>query len=302
MLLDDVVRFCDNQYSSYGDECGCDYGICNHPSGTCSGSCYNCLYHIHFPGRAPEGAKKDYDCVKMLYHYVCQYSFLYSKELLCAFEHEWRFIQGFPYYHILSLGCGGCADLMAFDSLMADKRINIPVSYIGLDKNALWTPIHQRIHEYCSNGNVSFNVRYADVFEYFKKYYVPGSNIIVISYLISHLYNTNQIAEINSLAKDLVDTIKEKDTPLLLIINDVNSYKRGRSSFSYFVNAIQNCGLTVSKSEYKYFDTGNLYDGQRLGTPYSDSSVCLDVPLDIRKKYHADSSINQTVQLLVEVQ
>jgi hypothetical protein len=191
---------------------------------------------------------------------------------------------------------------MAFDSLMADKRINIPVSYIGLDKNALWTPIHQRIHEYCSNGNVSFNVRYADVFEYFKKYYVPGSNIIVISYLISHLYNTNQIAEINSLAKDLVDTIKEKDTPLLLIINDVNSYKRGRSSFSYFVNAIQNCGLTVSKSEYKYFDTGNLYDGQRLGTPYSDSSVCLDVPLDIRKKYHADASINQTIQLLVEVQ
>lgn len=117
MLLENTVQFCDRMYSSYRDHCGCDGGICNRPSGICSGNCYNCLYEIHYPSRATQGAKKDYDCVKMLYHYVCQYSYLYSKELLCAFEHEWDFIKGFPYFHILSLGCGGCADLMALEIL-----------------------------------------------------------------------------------------------------------------------------------------------------------------------------------------
>ena len=89
--------------------------------------------------------------------------------------------------------------------------------------------------------------------------------------------------------------------PLLLIINDVNSYKRGRNYFSYFENAIQKNGLTVAKSEYKYFDTGSLYDGQRLGSPYNVNQIVLSAPKEIREKYHAATSINSTVQLLVEV-
>ena len=88
-------------YSSFKENCGCDNGHCNHPSGECSGSCYNCLYQIHFPERAPENSKTEYDCVKMLYHYVCQYSHLYTREILCAFENEWSFIKDFPYFHIL---------------------------------------------------------------------------------------------------------------------------------------------------------------------------------------------------------
>lgn len=120
--------------------------------------------------------------------------------------------------------------------------------------------------------------------------------------MISHLYNTDQIAEVNALARGLANTIEKKETPLLLVINDVNSYKRGRDHFTRFVSAIRNNGLSISKSEYKYFDTGNLFEGQKLGTPYNDNTVILDVPLDIRRKYHADASVNQTVQLLVEVQ
>ena len=76
---------------------------------------------------------------------VCQYSYLYASELLCAFEHEWSFISSFPYYHILSLGCGGCADLMGFEFLINEKKISVPISYIGIDKNELWAPIHQSI-------------------------------------------------------------------------------------------------------------------------------------------------------------
>ena len=191
--------------------------------------------------------------------------------------------------------------MMGFEFLMNEKRITVPVSYMGIDKNPLWAPIHQNISNYCNNVNIRFLPYHEDVFKFFQDYYVSDVNIIVISYLISHLYNTGQISEIDDLARYLVNTIQKKDTPLLLVINDVNSYKRGRDFFSHFLRAIQNSGLTVSKSEYKYFDTGNLYDGQRLGTPYSVNHVVSDIPDTIKRKYHAIASINQTVQLLVEV-
>lgn len=36
----------------------------------------------------------------------------------------------YPYFHILSLGCGGAPDLMAFQYMNYNKKI----SYVGLDK------------------------------------------------------------------------------------------------------------------------------------------------------------------------
>ena len=303
LLLDSVVQACDRMYSSFGDKCGCINGVCNHPSGNCGGGCYECLYHIHYPSKAPENSKKTYDCPKMLYHYVCQYSYLYTTELLCAFSNEWDFIKSFPYYHILSLGCGGCADLMAIDYLYQNSYIQNRVSYYGIDINNLWAPIHQEIEKYCKSSDIGFKTTYSDVFACFKDRGIVDTNIIVISYLLSSLYNRNQIGGINRLADDLAKNVvlKKKDgVPLLLIINDVNSYKRGRDYFSHFEDAIRNCGLTVQKSEYKYFDTGKLYDGQKLGTPYNYSNVAITVPNNIQRKYHT-SSINSTVQLLVEV-
>ena len=304
MLIDSVVQFCDEMYSSFGDKCGCENGQCNHPSGECSGSCYNCLYHIHFPDRAPENAKKEYDCVKMLYHYVCQYSFLYTTELLCAFDHEWDYIKGFPYYHILSLGCGGCADLMAFDYLRQSKKFPAPISYMGIDVNDLWAPIHQKIREYCRITSIPFNMRYKDVFEYFQKYKLPNANIIVISYLISYLYNTNQINAVDLLADNLVKKVithKKTGQPLLLVINDVNSNARGRDSFEHFIHSIRRNGLTIGKSEFKYFESGRLNSFQRIGSAYSIDKMPLSIPNKIKEKYHAQTNIQSTIQLLVEV-
>lgn len=302
MLIDNIVQYCDKEYVSLDGNCGCRDGYCNHPSGKCSGSCYDCLYHVHYPDRAPENAKKEYDCPKMLYHYVCQYSYLYATELLCAFEHEWSFIKDFPFYHILSLGCGGCADLMAFDVLRQKRCPVTPFSYTGIDVNTLWYHIHSKIRDYCSNNNIGFQTQYYDVFEAFNDGSITNINIIVISYLLSYLYNTNQIKRIDSLVEQLIkQVIMEKKTPLLLIINDVNSYKRGRNYFSHFENAIRRYGLTINKSEYKYFDKDNLYDGQKIGSPYAVSEVAFNIPDNIQNNYHASISINATVQLLVEV-
>ncbi len=125
---------------------------------------------------------------------------------------------------------------MAFDCLRQIKRFATPISYMGIDVNDLWSPIHMSIRDYCKKNDIRYQTHYYDVFDFFKDKNVPDPNIIVISYLISYLYNTDQITAINNLAEYLAQrAVKKKDMPLLLVINDVNSYKRGRNYFSYFV-------------------------------------------------------------------
>ena len=305
MLIDEVVCFCDEHYTNLGGMCGQPDRKCTHPSGNCSHNCYNCLYHIHFPQRAPENSKTLYDCPKMLYHYVCQYSYLYTTELLCAFEFEWDFLRDYSYYHILSLGCGGCADLMAFDYLCYKKQIECGISYLGIDVNKLWKPIHDKIKGYCQEKNIRFNIGYYDVFECFKERRVEDTNIIILSYLISYLYNTDQITKIDSLINDILKKIIDKKKAgqhLLLVINDVNSNKRGRDHFSKFKKAISSSSLNILKSQYRYFDAGCLNNFQKVGQPYDVKSCAFEIPTEIKEKYHAQSSLNSTIQLILEVE
>lgn len=302
MLLNDLVDYCDKKYTTFGNKCGC--GNCNHPSGSCSSSCYNCLYQIHFPERAGIDPKTLYDCPKMLYHYVCQYSYLYATELHCAFAEEYDYLKDYPYFHILSLGCGGNTDLMAFEYFYNTHHFTAPISYIGIDVNELWRPINNRAARYCANNDITYKVRYDDVFKCFNQHAVGDTNIIVISYLISYLYNTRQIGIIDSFLDDLVKNIiqkKKSEQKLLLIINDVNSNRRGRNYFIRFKQKIEAYKLSVIRCTYKYFDTGDLYDAQRVGSPYNVTQSIFPVPRDIQAKYHADSHCKKTVQLLLEV-
>ena len=43
-------------------------------------------------------------------------------------------------YHVLSIGCGGCPDLMAFERYCHEKSYDKSVSYIGIDVNEKWKP------------------------------------------------------------------------------------------------------------------------------------------------------------------
>lgn len=307
MLLDYLVDFCDKQYS-VSKPCRCGNKCNKHPSGVCSGSCYDCLYQIHFPRRFyGEKIKKEYDCTKMLYHYVCQYSYLYTTEMLYALCEELNFINKFPYYHVLSLGCGGCADLMAFDCLLSHQKITAPISYLGIEINPLWKPIHDEIEKYYNSSDaVKFRIPgYNDAFDCFKDKELPNTNIIIISYLISYSYNTGQINKIDELAKDIANNIiskKSGNETLLLIINDVNSNNRGRDYFSHFEEAIKNSGITIINGKYKYFDTGNLNCYQTNGfLPYNATKCLFGIPPRIEKQYHAQKKLNSTIQLLLEV-
>ena len=303
MLIDELVAFCDEQYRGYNGRCG--NGLCSHPSGNCSGNCYNCLYQIHYPLRHPEG-KHEYDCPKMLYHYVCQYSYLYSTEILCALRVNTSFLSDYPYYHILSLGCGACPDLMAFEVFYEEENLSQQVSYIGFDINEIWNPIHNRILQYSKGHGFIFKPAYEDAIEWLDQNKLPKANIVVLGYLISYLFDKtppNKMNEfIENVAKKIV-SCKEDGEKLLLIINDNNSYRRGRNFFDLFTRAIRN-QPTVSTvvPEYRYFDTGDLFDGQKIGSPYDVQQSLFPIPVDIKNRYHTAQKCQQTIQLLLEVQ
>lgn len=304
MLLNTIVQYCNDKYLAYGDSCG--NVICTHPSGQCSGSCYNCLYHIHFPDRAPANSKSLYDCPKMLCHYVCQYSYLYATELFCAFQNKRDFLIDYPYFHILSLGCGGCADLMGFEYFWQQNNLNAPISYIGIDINDKWTDVHNAISGYANDNNIKFKIPfYEDVFSVFRERDIHQTNIIVISYLISYLYNSGQIDQIDELVNMVADNIvskKGEDNKLLFVINDVNSNRRGRDYFTRFESAIRRKGLTISNREFKFFESGSLNEWQRIGNSYATRSSIFAIPTEIKNRYHAQSTVQSTIQLLLEVE
>lgn len=305
MLIDTIVDFCDKKYVSLFGKCG--NGDCTHPSGGCSGSCYNCLHQIHQPSadeKQRQQQKLMYDCPKMLYHYVCQFSYLYASEILHALRSEQEYLKDYPYYHVLSIGCGASVDLMAFEKFYFCENLSQNISYIGIDSNENWKLIQAQIKQYCDFNRIKQQFLCEDAFEVFASSSVNDANIIVVSYMISYLYNNGQIKQIDQFIDSLVDNAvlrKKEDQKMLIIINDLNTYKRGRNYFSYIGDKIEKKGAKILNYNYRYFDTGNLYEGQKIGIPY-EGKVCLfEIPDKIKLDYHARTEGQQTIQLIMEV-
>lgn len=131
MLIDEIINFCDADYDSI--ECNCD--DCSNAT-ICGHDCKECLDDIHYHRN---NLRSDYSCRKLLDYYVCRYSYKYCSEIRYALQeidHD-----RYRDFSILSLGCGGAADLMAFDEVCSEK-IN---KYYGIDINEYWDTIHEQI-------------------------------------------------------------------------------------------------------------------------------------------------------------
>lgn len=267
MLIDDIVDYCNKKYTTFGDKC-------KH--------------------------KSLYDCQKMLYHYVCQYTLRYASEILHAFKDENCFLSTFESINMMSIGCGGCPDLMAMEMLLYDSGISVPVSYKGYDINSLWLPVHNRVRRYCNDNDIDSKFMCEDAINYFSKYYSKNTNVIVISYLLSYLYNTPQKKEIRDFFDRLIENvIVRNNNKKLIVFNDVNSCNRGRDYFRVFVEKLEKKGLHGAY-RYMYFDSERLNKYQKTGSAYNSSCALFDYNKEIIKAYHVDG-ICRSAQLIVEV-
>jgi hypothetical protein len=205
-------------------------------------------------------------------------------------------------YNILSIGCGGCPDLMAFESYVEECGRNKTISYTGIDKNELWKPIHHQIEIYHNHiiRNVEFN--YDDAIDYFEKYFVDDINVLILQYVISYFYNTDQIKKIDEFFYNLVDSLliqgKQKGN-FVIIINDVNSCYRGREYFSNIVKDLSAKGFNGMVSHY-YFPYNIKKENQEYGIKHCSTDLLYGEIPEKLYKYEPPTHCS-SAQLLIEV-
>ena len=297
MLIDEIIRFCDTSYTAADTRHICS--DCQHVK--CPGSCKLCLEEIHFPSKYPQG-KKDYDCQNLINFYVCDYQYKYASEIWYLLRLS-QAIQALKAYNVLSIGCGACPDLVALESFLTEKgNSDGEISYLGIDVNKRWKPIHQVIENYQSPYIKKVHFCYDDAITYFNAHSVKNANILILQYVISHLYNTNQIQQLDDLYENLIKNIvlhRNQNKPFVIMINDVNSNNRGRDLFSGLCDKLGNAGLHGYASKY-YFDYRIQNDYQRYGNMHDDNRILYGPIHDSLKKYEPWEYCS-SAQLLIEV-
>ena len=297
MLIDHITNFCDAAYKSQDTSVVCQN--CVHPH-KCSGGCKKCLEEVHYPRKYPNG-KKDYDCKNLINFYVCDYTFKYASEMLYLIRKS-EALKKITDYHILSIGCGGCPVLMAFESYLCENGESKRIQYFGLDKNRLWKPVHEEVDSYFSDTTSRATYRYVDALDYIKRNPIRYTNVVIIQYLISHLYNTNQIQAVHNFYDDLVKhVIKLRDPkkPFVILINDVNSNNRGRDYFYDLCKKLRAAGLHGYYQQF-YFDYRIQNDYQRYGQRHPSINILFDVP----RKFDSYEpwTVCSSAQMLIEIE
>lgn len=295
-LIKKIIKYCHQQYTQT-QYTRCDHHLCC--PGTPEGNCKQCLKEVHYPSSYPYG-RKDYECDKMIDFYVCDYTVKYASEILYLMRKS-EALQQIDNYHVLSIGCGACPDLMALEHYCHENSYDKRISYLGIDVNKRWKRIHNQIDSYRTSTVRKTKFRYWDVVT--EDFSISDANVVILQYVISHFYNTGQIYEIQGFFVKLVDTIisrKQAGVPMVILINDVNSVHRGRDYFSDLVEKLKDAELHGSYRAF-YFDYNIRNDAQRYGERHESRQVLFRLPNFFDGIYQPWEDCS-SAQLLIEVQ
>ena len=294
-LFKTVIDYCHSRYLSGNcDDCDHSDGCPGNPCGNCK----QCLEEVHYPYRYQNG-RKDYECNRMMDFYVCDYTAKYASEMLYLMRKS-AAMDEIEDYHILSIGCGACPDLMALERYCHERSATKAVSYLGIDINERWKTIHEAIASYKSTTIKKVQFEYLDAVT--DEITISDANVIVLQYIISHFYNNGQISQINNFFQKLIDAIishKQKDVPMVILINDVNSINRGRDYFSDLVKKLRESDFHGAFGKY-YFDYNIVNQAQRYGTKHESREILFDLPRGFERIYQSWHDCS-SAQLLIEV-
>ena len=114
MLIDHIT----SKYQVSSDLNGnCDN--CTHPTSVCSGCCQKCLDEIHWGPKPNE--RTLYNCRRLVHCYVSCFVQRYFENINTACgDIDFAY---YPYFSILSIGCGASPDLMAFEAISDGKPL-----------------------------------------------------------------------------------------------------------------------------------------------------------------------------------
>lgn len=295
-LFKTVIDYCHRKYNE--SKCNkCDHHLCC--PGIPQGNCKQCLKEIHYPNDYPYG-RKDYKCDRMMNFYVCDYISKYASEILYLMRQSEAMIQ-INDYHVLSIGCGACPDLIALERYCHENSAYKTISYLGIDVNELWKSIHEQIDSYKTSTIKKTRFKYKDAVT--EDFTISDTNIVILQYVISHFYNTGQIGQVQVFFRKLIDSIichKQDGLPMVILINDVNSINRGRDYFKDLVSALKEADFHGSYKCF-YFDYKIVHDAQRYGERHESNQTIFELPQEFNDIYQPWSDCS-SAQILIEVQ
>lgn len=275
-----MIEYCDQMYSNYQcDEC---------TGHNCTNKCKDCLDDIHFHTNR---IRRSYDCEKLLYFYLCRYSYKYCSEIIYALEKIDP--SRYPFFNILSLGCGGAADLMAFDCYTDGDD---DIYYHGVDINTYWDDIHSKISELYPHASFTTNF---DVKRDIPTLRNESYNVVIIEYLISYLYSRFS-SVVSNLFDDIIEYIvsnKPHDSPMLIIINDVDSINTGRDTFKRLAEKLEDLGYDITVQKFR-FKSDAYYSGS---TQYPSNQNLFECVWEFQQKYCVALRC-ESAQMLIEIE
>lgn len=290
MLKDYLLEWCQEQTDEASTgHCGrhCDnQEYCKH-------DCDDCLDQVHWYPSRPDRA--DYNCFNLLLRYVLRFTSKYSNQITSALDLV--DLSYYPQYSIFSIGCGGAPDLMAFEELDDGATIY----YKGYDRNELWEDIHGVIEDYTNGSDrVEVDLHRKDIFNVFSegKPRYCSFNILIIQYLLSHLFNTGQSKQIYQLFDSIITNLLSRrlpDSPFLIIITDIDSMNKGRNYWFEFLDRLEAAGFSgraVAKSAFSKSDLGCDRWSYHKGSPYFGN---------IHYEYVLNESEHDGAQLIIEL-
>lgn len=293
-LLDTLTTFCAGQFHVYGEWCK----HCTHPSGECSGSCLKCSEEVNFH---KPGGRTDYNCQKFMYYYVCRYSWKYCSEILYALEQI--NLTAYPDYKILSIGCGGAPDLMAFEQILSPSGTE-KIFYTGCDINPYWQPIHNEISQYAQlSPNITAKFIIGNIFnpDLFSELSTQCFNVITLEYLLSHFPNDDRENLSNQLFDKLINFVlpnQVNNSPFLFIINDIDNYNV-RPYFESLIHRLENADYHLSILKRVHYKARNA-DYEDESQLYYTNQNKFDIPEEIKNEFNC--AINcSSAQLILEV-
>ncbi len=288
-LIENLTSFCSDMYENCGE---CIH--CSHPSGHCSGSCRECSEEVNFH---KGNGRTNYNCQKLIYYYVCRYSWKYCSEIMYALDTI--NLNAYPEYRVLSIGCGGAPDLMAFEEINHEGK---NILYRGCDLNPYWKPVHDEIKNYATDYFDDVKFLRKNFFEVLERGAASQKhyNVVILEYLLSH-FPTSKRAE---MASELFDGIidfalanRYADSPFLIIINDIDHYQT-RNTFDILLNK-----LSERQFEGEYFK----YHFQSRQCDYGDGSIMHEnsknlfiIPDDLKVSFNCAITCS-SAQLIVEL-
>lgn len=282
--------------------CTCEGG-CSHPSGRCSSSrtslCWSkCLNEIYQHNTNQTGRLR-YNCNKLVHHYLYRQLDKQASEILVALREISNSISSLSEFNVISLGCGPCTELVAFDYYNQESGHNKNINYIGIDIESSWGIIHSKINEFLrqQHYNIDFKCFIGDVVDinFLEKKFNSNVNIIVLNYLVSSLYSSGEFQKLNKLYSNIAELlVKNNIKNCIIIINDMNLSIRGTDTFIDIITKLTNNKVRIINQKLRYFEAERT---AVYGAKYSSNKTIFE---DLFYPQSFSNNKSTSAQLLVQ--